>query len=160
MSKKSKAVSSQHELYFAAFVTILGLVALVMAFGFSPRARILPIPVTLLLTIMGLVQFWNSWKQMTFEKSNKDTGISANATVPFYRNPLLMTIICILIYPLLLKFLGFIVSSLLAMVYLMRLRGVKSWFTTSVFSIITPILVYYLFNVIGGTNFPKGPWGF
>lgn len=160
MPRKSQVVPSQYELYFAIFVTILGLVGFIMAFGFSPLAKTLPIPVSLLLTLLGLIQLRHSWKQkMTFENNRKDMNKS-NTMIPFYKNQLIMTIVCISIYPLLLTFLGFIVSSMLIMAYLMYLRGVRSGLTITTFSIITPILVYYLFSVVGGTNFPKGPWGF
>lgn len=156
MGKKGAQVSTIENLYFIGFIFIIGLGGLIVSQDFSQRARILPQIVSGLLISLAIIEIWNSWKFM----QKQDKQIDKNEATKLRINVLSGTILAILVYPAFLYFLGFIVSSMIIIAFLMYMREIRSIVKIGIFSVLTPSLVYILFNTLAGVKLPEGPWGF
>lgn len=154
MKKRNDEVTIGH-FYFGILVVVIGVIGFALTFGFAPRARILPRVITILLSTMGIIEVWKAREFLKYIGNSTD-----NEREKFFSKTLLITLITIILYPLCLYLLGFIVSSILAVANLMYIRGIRSPRKLSLFSVFTPVAVYYLFNLMGGIRFPQGPWGF
>jgi hypothetical protein len=55
-----------------------------------------------------------------------------------------------------LEYLGYIVGSLLLMFYLFKVPGAQRWWFSTLVTVVTIALTYYVFGVLLQAQFPKG----
>ncbi len=72
----------------------------------------------------------------------------------------LITMGSLVVYALVLNFLGFILTTLIFMIFTLRFIEPQKWITVFVVSVLTSGLAYLLFEVWLETNLPKGIFGF
>lgn len=146
------------ELLFALSIVLISLAALLQASTFSPRAKLLPVIVTCFLIVLGSIQIWYSWNAV---KEYKNKGRSVRLmNIKLSENKHVHTILVMLAYPVILYFLGFVLASIFEIAALMMIRGVKSRKRIAILTLVTPFIIYLVFNTIAGVNLPKGPLGF
>ena len=60
------------------------------------------------------------------------------------------------IYLIVLKYLGFLISTMLLLCAIVHLLGEKSWWKIILISVVTSLIIYFLFGVYLGVMLPKG----
>jgi putative tricarboxylic transport membrane protein len=130
---------------------LAGSLKLPMGSAVKPGAGLFPLLVGVSLTILSLLLLIFALKQK--EASPKDQE-------PFPqgkdRQRVAAVAITLILFVVLLKPLGYGVSSALLMAATLRLLGLRSWGKIVLISILTAAISYYLFDSLLGTPLPRG----
>jgi len=138
-----------------AFLVCLG--GLKLGFGTfqQPQAGFMPFLSGLLLGLLALADlssgFIDQWKT---EKGDKEIWAGID-----WRK-LLLTMIVLFGYTALFSILGFIIGTILLLLFLFRVMEPKPWWLILITSLITTTLLYLMFKVGLDSQLPRGFWGF
>jgi hypothetical protein len=75
-----------------------------------------------------------------------------------FKRPLKM-MIAILVYPVVLSYLGFMLSTITLLFAALRLMEYRSWWLSLLLAIVTTVLVKYIFGDVFGIALPDGIFG-
>jgi len=75
---------------------------------------------------------------------------------PFFGKKVFFTLAILLAYSFSLEFLGYVIGSLLLMLYLFKVPGAQRWWFSMLVTVVVIALTYYFFGVLLQAQFPKG----
>jgi len=106
------------------------------------------------IALMGIILFsivlvFNNWKV----KEKREAALPGFSREILLK--LLIQIVCIWIYTILLRPLGFVYASILLMFVVFRLAGTKKWYKAVIYSILLSIAIYFVFYRIFMVMLPR-----
>ncbi len=116
-----------------------------------PGAGLFPILVGVSLTVLSLLVFISSLKQKEAVPTDQELFPEGRD-----RRRVAAVAVTLILFVVLLKPLGYVVSSALLMAATLRLLGVRRWGRIVLTSILTAAISYYLFDSLLGTPLPRG----
>ena len=120
----------------------------------NPGPGFVPLICGLVMGIIGLIVFISTYKSSPLEGKVALWGPDTR-----WRD-MILTTISLIIYALLIDFLGFHLITLLWMIFICRWVGSMGWMTTFLISAVTIISSYLIFSYYLGIRFPLGIiWG-
>lgn len=117
----------------------------------SPGPGLFPLMVGYILlffsTLMIIIAIHN-------KKDSQDFNIW-----PHFRGTVFFNFSILIAYTFLLEHIGFIISSLLLLIYLFRISGKRKWWFSIGFAFLIVSTAYYFFGILLSAQFPKGFFG-
>jgi putative tricarboxylic transport membrane protein len=149
----------QTERFSGAFWVVLGIVIAILSLKLGmgnlhkPGIGFAPFLAAGILTVSGLVQILATYSRqfagektgsILFKKGRKDS---------------LLALAALFGYIIFLEFLGFLLTTLIFLVFLFRIKEKERWVMPLVLSVATVVVSYLIFSVWLQLQFPKGPLG-
>ncbi|WP_058487037.1 tripartite tricarboxylate transporter TctB family protein [Defluviitalea phaphyphila] len=106
-----------------------------------------PIILSIILIVLSVLLIITS----IFNKDERNTGLFEKKAVKAY-----ITILSLLIYVMLLKYVGFIILTLIFLFGLIRFYGMKNYIKISLSSIVATVSIYWIFKVLLSVPLPTG----
>jgi hypothetical protein len=75
---------------------------------------------------------------------------------PEFGRNVFITLAVLFTYSFSLEYLGYIIGSILLMIYLFKVPGAQRWWFSTLVTVVTIALTYYVFGVLLQAQFPKG----
>jgi hypothetical protein len=148
MTKRKRFIESAVWLAVAALVAYKS-VELELGTFTSPEAGFMPFLAALVLAFLGLLIF--------FQKDSSPREGDHEVSLPLNVTPTALIIASLLVvFVVLLKTLGYLISSFLLMMFLFRLAGNRKWMTVLLNSFLAATLSYLLFGVLLKLDLPEG----
>ena len=153
----------------AATVMVLSLVYLGEAWELpfgeagAPDIGFVPKALGVLLFLLCLLLFIREWLQGARRRGQEgDEGQTAKqrerTARPGIRRVLAVTL-TLLLYPLLLRYGGFLVATALMLLAVLRLVEYRSWIGSTAAALTATVAAYIIFSLLLGVYFPKGIFG-
>jgi putative tricarboxylic transport membrane protein len=118
---------------------------------YKPKAGFLVFWVGMILAGLSIALFVKTFSPSRGEKKNLWKGVRWTAG--------LKLIGALLVYVLIFKWLGFILSTTLLLLFLFKALEPRRWTTALLFSLVTTVLCYLIFGVFLELQFPDGVLG-
>ena len=149
MSSKQLQVT-KGEMIFTLLIGIILVIFLIGSLGLSPRARVLPLGVSLLGLSLVVLQIVKSYPH--FKKDNK-------IKLPSLNWSLLYMILLVIIYPAIIWIAGYLVGSFLEVftgLYILKFPN-KKWIP--VIAAVVSVAIYVTFSFLVQIHLPSGFFG-
>lgn len=130
---------------------VLGVVAFVLALEMPGRASMFPKFVGVLFCILGAVLASTSAMKIKRGEESKKSPVKLEV----FKSPL-MVFVLLVIYVLVMKTVGFYVTTPFMLILYMRLMGIKSWRTIVISTLVVMIFVFGLFTFALDIPLPQG----
>lgn len=148
----------KRNIHLAIVIAILSLYLIRTSFSYPANSSGFPRFLSVLLLLLSIVLFWRNravWKP-TEEIVHKNLlagggeEVHENSNISWWRNPVLLVSVIIVIYALLIKLLGFFPATIIQLVGSMLLFGNRSWLTIVLSTTTLIIFLYIVFSIILG----------
>ena len=144
----------KYDLYGGLFWLLIGLFVSGMGIKFSlgtfnyPGPGFFPFLVGLILSSLSLG---------ILILAVKERSPNAHFTEwPDFGRKVFITLAVLFAYSFSLEYLGYIIGSILLMIYLFKVPGAQRWWFSTFVTVVTIALTYYVFGVLLQAQFPKG----
>jgi hypothetical protein len=144
----------KYDLYGGLFWLLIGLFVSGMGIKFSlgtfsyPGPGFFPFLVGLILSSLSLG---------ILILAVKERSQNAHFTEwPDFGRKVFVTLAVLFAYSFSLEYLGYIIGSILLMIYLFKVPGAQRWWFSTFVTVVTIALTYYVFGVLLQAQFPKG----
>ncbi len=140
------------------FLAALGLVSLFASLNIAGvtgehlHPRTLPYFLSLVIMVAGLALFWGGWRYRGEEKPVDWPGREGWKRI-------LIALVTMTAYLLLIETLGFTLTSFIMLAFLIWYLGHYHPLFIILFSLVTAVIIYFLFIQFLGLSFPTGPFG-
>ncbi|MDY4067098.1 tripartite tricarboxylate transporter TctB family protein [Bullifex sp.] len=132
-----------------AFSVIGVIYSIVSHFGFKVEWKLspylFPLFISLMLFVLSISLLLSGLKGMDEKKSEKGD-----------KKTFLLFLAECAIYLVVLRYLGFLISTMILLGAIVRLLGEKNWVKVILISVVTSLIIYFLFGVYLGVMLPKG----
>ena len=132
-----------------AFSVIGVIYSIVSHFGFKVEWKLspylFPLFISLMLFVLSISLLLSGLKGMDEKKSEKGD-----------KKTFLLFLSECAIYLVVLRYLGFLISTMILLGAIVRLLGEKNWVKVILISVVTSLIIYFLFGVYLGVMLPKG----
>lgn len=141
-----------------AFLAALGVLSLVASYniagvtGEQLHPRTLPVFLSWVISLAGVALIFGGWR-------NQDESQTIDWPDKAGFKRLLMAMACMILYLLLIEPLGFATSSFLMLAFLIWYLSHYHPVTVVLLSLVTAVIIYFLFIQFLGLTFPVGPLG-
>ena len=129
------------------FVLIPSQVKEVKGFGVSPR--VFPIILSMILLVLSLSLFWRGHSNKATDKDTNEYEISAKET-----KLVLLTVLLIGAYIVMLEYLGYLITTVVVLGFLMYMYGQKNIKSIVITSLVIPLTIYYFFTKLMQIRLP------
>jgi hypothetical protein len=146
-----------NDIFWMSFAFLVCLGGLKLGFGTfqEPHAGFIPFLSGLLLGLLALVDlvsgFVNKWRK---EKADNEIWVAINW------KKLILAVVVLFLYSAILTTLGFVIDTLLLLLFFFRLTEPKSLWTVLIASLATTGLCYLVFKILLSIQLPRGFLGF
>jgi hypothetical protein len=134
-------------LFMAIFVSAMGVKFGLGSFSY-PGPGFFPFLVGSILSFLSLIIII-----LAVKERSKDARF---AEWPEFGRNVFLTLALLFAYSFSLEYLGYIVGSLLLMLYLFKAPGAQKWWFSTLVTVVTIVLTYYVFGILLQAQFPKG----
>ena len=131
-------------------LSVLGIIfSIICHYGFKVEWKLspylFPLFISIMLCILSISLILSSFSGLKEAKREKGD-----------RKTFLLFLLECAIYLIVLKYLGFLISTMLLLGAIVHLLGEKSWCKIILISVVTSLIIYFLFGVYLGVMLPKG----
>ena len=131
-------------------LSVLGIIfSIICHYGFKVEWKLspylFPLFISIMLCILSISLILSSFSGLKEAKREKGD-----------RKTFLLFLLECAIYLIVLKYLGFLISTMLLLCAIVHLLGEKSWWKIILISVVTSLIIYFLFGVYLGVMLPKG----
>lgn len=150
--KKADAITAVVLLAFSAFMIVESL-SMPISSQYGPGPGLFPLGLGILLAILSLALLWDGVNPKVADKPSKfqnKRGLLSSALV----------IVGLVGYALTITWLGYLITTFLLVIFLMKVVAKDSLKTTMLTAVGVTVLLFLIFNVGLGVHLPKGPLGF
>jgi putative tricarboxylic transport membrane protein len=125
----------------------------------DPGPGLIPLLPGILLSIISAALVFNSYKG---KKPQGEDNDSATHLADSLKWPpvVITTLLAMLVFAVVLQYLGFVVSSILMMLFLFKFIGKHTWIRSAIGAASSVGICYLVFQVWLSVQFPIGPLGF
>jgi putative tricarboxylic transport membrane protein len=148
--------SSSLFLLLVALAVLLGSVKLGLGTVGSPGPGFLPFLAAVVLAIASGIHFLSS----LFSKVQRPKGAVANLWTGAKWRKVIYAVLALVVYSIFFEDLGFIVSTLLLMIFMFMVMEVKHWYTVLIGGALVSLISYLVFQKLLAIGFPVGILGF
>jgi putative tricarboxylic transport membrane protein len=117
-----------------------------------PEPGLLPFIAGVVLIILGTGVLVSSWKTSSKEENTKGPFFPERSSL----RRLCFSVFALCAYLAIVEWVGFVLTTFLFMIFLMRFVEPQKWKTILTCSALTTMISYLLFDVLLGTHLPKG----
>ena len=146
-----------NDIFWMAFALVVCILGLKLGFGsfHQPQAGFMPVLSGVLLGVLALADMVSGivkkWKD---DKTDKEIWAGINW------GKLILTVVVLFVYTALFSTLGFIVGTVLLLLFLFRIMERKAWWIVLIASLVTTALFYVGFKMGLESQLPGGFLGF
>ena len=131
-------------------LSVLGIIfSIICHYGFKVEWKLspylFPLFISIMLCILSISLILSSFSGLKEAKREKGD-----------RKTFLLFLLECAIYLIVLRYLGFLISTMLLLCAIVQLLGEKSWWKIILISVVTSLIIYFLFGVYLGVMLPKG----
>ena len=131
-------------------LSVLGIIfSIICHYGFKVEWKLspylFPLFISIMLCMLSISLILSSFSGLKEAKREKGD-----------RKTFLLFLLECAIYLIVLKYLGFLISTMLLLGAIVHLLGEKSWCKIILISVVTSLIIYFLFGVYLGVMLPKG----
>ena len=131
-------------------LSVLGIIfSIICHYGFKVEWKLspylFPLFISIMLCMLSISLILSSFSGLKEAKREKGD-----------RKTFLLFLLECAIYLIVLKYLGFLISTMLLLCAIVHLLGEKSWWKIILISVVTSLIIYFLFGVYLGVMLPKG----
>lgn len=160
MDKQRKLFSHfSHRIIVATGILIFTLIYFVDVSSLNnPQDRLMVSPVIWIIIILYPIIIWQEWKENKKRKNDEQLQEQSedDETSAKLNKRILLFMVSTLVYLAVMSYLGFIISTIIYMPFLMWVLGTKSKKVLVVLPIAFTILLFFLFNNLLGIPLPQG----
>ena len=153
---RQKDIISGSFLLILGFFVIFNSACLDVGTLSDPGPGLIPLMPGIILSILAIALILRS----CLHKKGSDNDKEAVADGLKCRPVVVITLAVMLAFALLLQYLGFVVTSILMMLFLFKVIGHHSWMRSILGATSSVGVCYMVFKVWLTVQFPNGPWGF
>lgn len=162
MDKKDQSLKKPtlEGVLLSLFFVLLFIYALVISSSYPYWARLVPqviLIISIILSLGNVIVYFKGFFPIKREKGKEKTLLSLVSTI--FRTPLLYIFVIAILYPLVLRSLGYILTTMTFTLCCMFLLGVRKDKYLIILPILSTIGFYYLFRY-ANVAFPRGLLGF
>jgi putative tricarboxylic transport membrane protein len=156
--RRKDIISSFFFLALGAFFTINALGLDVGTFS-NPGPGLIPLMPGILLCVLSAALVFKSYKG---KEPQREGGDSATHLADHLKwSPVvILTMVAMLVFAVAMQYLGFVVSSILIMLFFFKFIGKLTWIRSALGAALSVGICYLVFQVWLTVQFPIGPWGF
>jgi putative tricarboxylic transport membrane protein len=156
--RRKDIISGIFLLFVGAFFIINALCLDVGTFS-DPGPGLIPLLPGILLLIISAALVLKSY--MGKESQGEGEDSAAHLANSLKWPPVVsITLLAMLVFAIVLQYLGFVVSSILIMLFLFKFIGKHTWIRSALGAASSVGICYLVFQVWLSVQFPIGPWGF
>lgn len=155
----------QKDMISGLFFLLVGILFSMAAVGLplgtfsNPGPGMVPLFPGALLIILSSVLVFRSYLQRSKQAEREQPSPESCSPTAFHPM-VIITLAVMLLYAFGIELLGFIIASVLLMLFMFKFGGQLNWRKTIIGTVLSVGICYLVFRVWLEVQFPRGPWGF
>jgi putative tricarboxylic transport membrane protein len=125
----------------------------------DPGPGLIPLLPGILLSVISAALVFKSYMGKESQGKGEDSATHLADSLK-WPPVVIITLVAMLVFAVVLQYLGFIVSSILMMLFLFKFIGKHPWIRSALGAASSVGICYLVFQVWLSVQFPIGPWGF
>jgi putative tricarboxylic transport membrane protein len=119
----------------------------------NPGPGLYPFGIGLIMAIISLIVLFSSIL------GEKGTGSAEEPEEKVNKRDLILVVILLFLYAVILERLGFVLSTLFFIIFILTIIEKKRWYTAISFAVLATVMIYAVFNLWLDSNLPRGILG-